>query len=53
VKDGRIWGYSHYDTVDPGKDGKLVYSSNQVPSSSDVAGYKDGEGQDGKGVHKG
>lgn len=36
----------------PSKDRKLVQPSDQIPPGCDVAGYKDPEGQNRKGVHE-
>lgn len=35
----------------PGKDGKLVQASDEVPASSDVAGEEDTKSEDGYRVH--
>ena len=40
------------NTVVPGKDGKLIKSSDQIPPGSNVAGYEYAKGQDGKWVHE-
>ncbi len=43
---------THNNTVVPGKYGKLIEASDEIPSSSDVASYEDAESKDGKGVHR-
>ena len=43
---------THDNPLIPGENCKLVEASNQIPSSSDVASYKDRKGEDGKGVHR-
>jgi hypothetical protein len=37
--------------VVPGKDGKLVQASDEIPASSDVAGEEDTKSEDGYRVH--
>lgn len=42
-----------YDnSVVPGEYSELVKTSDEIPSSSDVAGDEDSEGEDGEGVHR-
>ena len=36
----------------PGKNGELIKSSDQIPPSCDVAGYKDAKCQDGERGHE-
>lgn len=43
---------TYKNTVVPGKDGKLIESSNKVPSSGGVAGYEDTKREGGKWVHE-
>jgi len=43
---------AYNDSVVPGEDSKLIETGDQVPSSGDVASYKDAESQDGEGVHR-
>ena len=40
------------NTVVPGKNGKLIKSSDQIPPGCNVAGYEYAKGQDGKWVHE-
>lgn len=40
------------DTVFPGKNGKFIKTSNQIPTGSDVASDEDAERQNRKGVHR-
>lgn len=42
--------YDH--SVVPGKNSKLIETSDKVPSSGDVARYKDAKSQDGERVHR-
>jgi hypothetical protein len=42
---------TYYNAVVPGKDGKLVQASDEVPASSDVAGEEDTKSEDGYRVH--
>lgn len=38
--------------VFPGENSKLIQASDEVPARSNVASYKDAEGEDGEGVHR-
>ena len=42
---------TYYDTVVPGKDGKLGQAGDKVPASSDVSSKEDAKGEDGYRVH--
>lgn len=48
----RVVGWTHNNSVVPGKYGKLIEPRNQVPSSGGVAGYEDSNRQGGEGVHR-
>lgn len=43
---------THNNSVVPGKDGKLIKASNEIPSSSDVASYENAKSEDREGVHR-
>jgi hypothetical protein len=42
---------TYYNAVVPGKDGKLVQASDEIPASGDVAGEEDTKSEDGYRVH--
>ena len=43
---------TYNNSVVPGKNGKLMKSSDQIPPSCDVAGYEDAKSQDGERGHE-
>lgn len=43
---------TYNNSVVPGKNGKLMKSSDQIPPSCDVAGYEDAKGQNGERGHE-
>lgn len=45
-------GSTHDHSVVPSEDGKFIEAGNKIPSSSDVASYKNAQSQDGEGVHR-
>jgi hypothetical protein len=49
-KGWRLW-VTHKDVVVPGKDGKLIQASDEVPTGSDVSSNKDANREDGERVH--
>lgn len=44
-------GCAYENTVVPGKDGKLIQASDEIPAGSDVSGDEDANCEDGERVH--
>lgn len=43
---------THNNTVFPRENGKLIEASDKIPTSGDIASYKDAERKDREGVHR-
>lgn len=49
---GKAPNATYGNLIFPGKNGKLIQASDEVPARSSVASYKDAEGEDREWVHR-